>query len=176
MTSKCGEHKPLILVTLCGGGWHPETYKILERFPPGEFDFAYAYGHHSGVDGAARLPMPHAGSRYPIHYLGPTRPHPFRFVSNTARFLLSFAEAFRLVFRLRPQAVLALGTSTAIPLFVAAQCLRIPCVFVESLTRVERLSLTGRVLYRLGLADRFYVQWPQLRDSFDKAVFAGAVI
>lgn len=35
-------------------------------------------------------------------------------------------------------------------------------VFVESLCRVQSLSLTGRILYYL--ADRFVVQWPGLVD------------
>ena len=73
------QDKPLVLVTLFGGGWHRETCLILQRFPPDEFRFAYAYGHCRGVHGAARLAMPHPGPCYPIHYLGPTRKHPLRF-------------------------------------------------------------------------------------------------
>jgi UDP-N-acetylglucosamine:LPS N-acetylglucosamine transferase len=176
MDATKGTDKPLVLVALCGGGWHPETYKILERFPPDEFRFAYAYGHHSGVHGAERLPMPHPGPRYPIHYLGPTRKRPTRFISDTARFMLSFVEAYRLVSRLQPHAVLALGTSTAIPLFFAAKCLLIPSIFIESLTRVEQMSVTGRILYHLNLADRLYVQWPKLTEAFKGTTFAGAVL
>ncbi|HVP12752.1 MAG TPA: hypothetical protein VMV94_16375 [Phycisphaerae bacterium] len=176
MDATNGKDNPLVLVALCGGGWHPETYKVLERFPPDEFRFAYVYGHHSGAHGASRLPMPHPGPRYPIHYLGPTRKRPIRFFTDTARFMLSFVEAYRLVSRLQPHAILALGTSTAIPLFFAAKCLRIPSIFIESLTRVERMSVTGRILYRLGLADRLYVQWPGLQRSFKGTTFAGAVL
>jgi UDP-N-acetylglucosamine:LPS N-acetylglucosamine transferase len=168
--------KPLVLVTLCGGGWHPEMCRILDRFPPEEFRFAYAYGHCNGVHGAARLPVPHEGPRYPIHFLGPTRWRPRHLLTNPARLFLSFIEAYRLVSRLQPTAVLALGTSTAIPLFFAAKCLGVRSVFVESLTRVERLSMTGRIVRRLGLADRLYVQWPRLAERVNGAVFAGAVL
>jgi beta-1,4-N-acetylglucosaminyltransferase len=120
--------------------------------------------------------MPHPGPRYPIHYLGPTRKKPGRFITDTARFMLSFVEAYRLVSRLRPHAVLALGTSTAIPLFFAAKCLLIPSIFIESLTRVEQMSVTGRILYHLNLADRLYVQWPKLKETFQGTTFAGAVL
>lgn len=174
--NNCQPDRPLVLVTLCGGGWHPEMFRILDRFPPGEFRFAYAYGHCSGVHAAARLPMPYDGPRYPIHYLGPTRWRPRHILTNAVRLLLSFLEAYRLVARLRPHAVLALGTSTAIPLFCAAKCLGARNVFVESLTRVERLSMTGRIIRRLRLADRLYVQWPRLAQDVNGAVFAGAVL
>lgn len=36
-------------------------------------------------------------------------------------------------------------------------------LFVESFCRVEKLSLSGRLLY--PIADKFIVQWPQLLDD-----------
>ena len=175
MTDTQPSPAPLVLVALCGGGWHRETQRILERMPHGAFRFAYAYGHHSGVHGAARLAMPHAGPCFPIHYLGPTQRRWSRFLLNPLRLAASFVEAWRMVRRVRPSAVLALGTATAIPLFVAARCHGAACVFVESLTRVEKLSVTGAIVHRLRLADRFYVQWLGLAGQVRGAIFAGAV-
>ncbi len=176
MASVRADDKPLILVTLGGGGWHRETHLILEQYAPDEFRFAYVYGHHSGNHSTGRLPMPHPGPRYPMHYLGPTRKHPIRLITNTARFALSFIEAFRLVRRLRPAGILALGHPAAIPLFLAARIWRARCVFVESLTRVVDLSLTGRFVYHLRLAQRIYVQWPSLREKYARSTFAGTVL
>lgn len=168
--------KPLVLVTLFGGGWHREMRLILERFSPEEFRFAYVYGHVGGVHGAAQLSMPHPGPCYPIHYLGPTRKHLLRFLPNAARLILSFIEAFLLVRRLRPAAILALGTATAVPLFAAGRLFGSRCVFIESLTRVEQMSLTGRIVHRLRLADRLYVQWRKLEQHVAGTTYAGAVI
>jgi beta-1,4-N-acetylglucosaminyltransferase len=170
------DDRPLILVTLGGGGWHREMYQILERYSPDEFRFAYVYGYHSGNHSAGRLPMPHDGERYAVHYLGPTRKHRWRFITNSARFALSCLENFRLVWRLRPAAILALGHPAAIPLFVAAKVFRARCVFVESLTRVVRLSVVGQIVYHLHLAKQVYVQWPGLRQRYPRARFAGAVL
>ncbi len=176
MRAQDKKDKPLLLVTLCGGGWHPEMHRILERFEEGRYRYAYAYGHNNGVHGAAKLPMPHPGPRYPIHFLGPTRKHPIRFITNTARFVAGIFEAFAMLRRVRPDVVLALGTATAIPLCLAGKCMGIRCVFVESLTRVEQLSLTGRILYHLRLADRLYVQWENLLERFGRATYEGAVV
>lgn len=168
--------RPLVLVTLFGGGWHREIERILARIPADRFRFAYAYGYLGGVHGAAALPMPHPGERYAIRFLGPTRKSPWRFLSNPWRLAVSFVEAMRLVRRLRPNAVLALGTASSVPLFAAGRLFGARCVFVESLTRVERLSLTGRIVYRLRLADRVYVQWPHLAARLPRAAYAGAVV
>jgi beta-1,4-N-acetylglucosaminyltransferase len=44
-------------------------------------------------------------------------------------------------------------------------------VYVESIARVETLSLSGRLLYRT--ADHFLVQWPQLQAKYPRAQFVG---
>lgn len=176
MSENNSRELPLILVALCGGGWHRETVRILERFPRDEFRFAYAYGHQGGVHGASRLPVPFDGPCYPIHYLGPTRKSLSRFILNPIRFLSSIVEAFDIVGQLRPHAVFVVGAATAIPLFLAAKRFGAKCVFIESLTRVEKLSLTGRIVHRLRLADRLYVQWERLARELDGTQYAGAVL
>lgn len=171
-----GDARPLVLVTLCGGGWHREAHRVLEQFPVDQFRYAYVYGHCRGVHGAARLEMPHAGPRYPMHYLGPTRTRWFSRISNSARFARSMFEADRLVKRLRPAAIVAVGTAMAVPLFVAGRRHGAACVFVESLTRFRNLSATGRWVRRMRLADRLYVQWPQLQRMLPDTVYAGDVL
>jgi beta-1,4-N-acetylglucosaminyltransferase len=44
-------------------------------------------------------------------------------------------------------------------------------IYVESLSRVRRLSLTGRLMR--PLADLYFVQWEELRPAAPRAVFAG---
>ena len=46
--------------------------------------------------------------------------------------------------------------------------------FVESFARVQRLSLTGRLLY--PVADVFLVQWPALAKQYPRARYAGILI
>ena len=76
--------------------------------------------------------------------------------------------------RRRPDAILSTGAGIAVPFFLVGKLMRIRLVYVESITRSESLSLTGRLVYRL--ADRFFVQWPQLAAELDRADFAGGVI
>jgi len=168
--------KPLVLVTLAGGGWHLETRRIMERFPTSSARFAYVYGHHSGNHSAARLELPAPGERYPVSYLGPTRRTRFGFLSNAVRFVRSCVSAVALVARLRPDAVLSVGHPAAIPLCLAGKLLGARTVFVESLTRVVELSLTGRIMYHLRLADRLYVQWASLAERYPRSVHAGSVL
>jgi len=168
--------KRRLLVVLSGGGWHRQTVRFLEQFDPGEFEYFYVYGHHSGNHSTGKLPTPHPGPRLPMHYIGPTRKTAARFITNPLRLALSFVEAFRIIHRTRPDVVAVLGSALSVPLLTAAKLFRTKTVFIESLTRVEQLSRTGRLLYTLRLANRLYVQSPPLADRFPRTTFAGAVL
>ena len=70
------------------------------------------------------------------------------------------------------------GPGTCIPpaLLCFLCCLfgikQIKIIFVESLARVHRLSLSGRILY--WISDRFIVQWPYLQSS--RAEYHGRLV
>jgi len=79
--------------------------------------------------------------------------------------------AFLLLFRVAPDLILVNGPGTCLPICVAALLSRIlgimpytRVVFVESLCRVQTLSLTGKLLY--PVADLFCVHWPELQRKF----------
>jgi len=48
-------------------------------------------------------------------------------------------------------------------------------VYLESIARTRRLSLTGKILYNLRLPDTLLVQWPELLASYPRCRFAGRV-
>jgi beta-1,4-N-acetylglucosaminyltransferase len=98
---------------------------------------------------------------------GPTNRSLGNMVRNTAL-------AWRLLRRSRPDAILSTGAALAVPFFVVGRLLGITCVYVESVTRTESLSLSGRMVY--PLASRFFVQWPELAAKLPKATYAGAVL
>ncbi|XP_028290172.1 UDP-N-acetylglucosamine transferase subunit ALG14 [Gouania willdenowi] len=85
-----------------------------------------------------------------------------------------------LVFRLRPDVVLCNGPGTCVPLCVAALLLgilgmkKVVLVYVESICRVQNLSLTGKILY--PITDYFFVQWACLRDKYPRSIFLGRIV
>jgi beta-1,4-N-acetylglucosaminyltransferase len=46
-------------------------------------------------------------------------------------------------------------------------------VYIESIARVRKLSLSGLILYRLRVADSLLVQWPELQARYPRSVHAG---
>jgi UDP-N-acetylglucosamine:LPS N-acetylglucosamine transferase len=81
--------------------------------------------------------------------------------------------AFQVARTLRPSAVITTGAGVAVPFAWIGRLLAIPTVYVESVTRMEGLSLSARMIQ--PVARRVYVQWPELagkRRGFVGNVFA----
>jgi beta-1,4-N-acetylglucosaminyltransferase len=74
----------------------------------------------------------------------------------------------------RPVAVVSCGTGLTVPVFYAARFLGVKTVFIESMSRVESLSITGRLLQ--GKTDLFLVQWPELAEATQGAIYGGQLL
>jgi UDP-N-acetylglucosamine:LPS N-acetylglucosamine transferase len=98
--------------------------------------------------------------------------------SPTNRSLKNLIRNTRLAWRVlrsrRPEAILSTGAGLAVPFFLVGKLLGIRLVYVESVTRTESVSLSGRLVY--PLADRFFVQWPQPAERLRRAEYAGGVL
>jgi beta-1,4-N-acetylglucosaminyltransferase len=92
---------------------------------------------------------------------------------NLPNLLRNLVLAFRLVREQRPRAIVSTGAGVAVPFAVAGRLHGARVVYVESLTRVDKPSLTGRLIH--PLAHDFFVQWPELLPSFGKADHEGTV-
>ena len=48
-------------------------------------------------------------------------------------------------------------------------------VYIESIARVDSLSLSGKILYHLRMTDAFFVQWPHLQERFPRSRCCGSL-
>jgi UDP-N-acetylglucosamine:LPS N-acetylglucosamine transferase len=94
----------------------------------------------------------------------------------TPRDIGNFFRNLRLAHRVLrehdPDVVVSTGAGLALPFFLLGRLQRRRLVYVESITRVEKLALTGRLVY--PLSDAFFVQWAGLA-SRRRARFHGSV-
>ena len=98
--------------------------------------------------------------------------HPtVRSIPNLLRNLLL---ALRLLILHRPTMILTTGSGVAAPFLWLAWPLRIPTVFVESITRITKLSLTARMVR--PFTSQFLVQWPALADQVPGAQYHGRIV
>jgi beta-1,4-N-acetylglucosaminyltransferase len=100
-----------------------------------------------------------------IHAHGPTN-------RNIPNLLRNLRLAASLVRAERPSAILTTGAGVAVPFAWIGRLHDAPTVYVESLTRIDGLSLSARLI--APVATRLYAQWPELADlSAGRIRFAG---
>jgi UDP-N-acetylglucosamine:LPS N-acetylglucosamine transferase len=93
-----------------------------------------------------------------------------RSLKNLVRNLLL---AWRLLGAVRPRVLLTTGAGVAVPFAWLGRLRGVRIVYVESFTRIEGPSLTGRLVG--PIAHRAYVQWPEMQSLVPKSRYAGNV-
>jgi beta-1,4-N-acetylglucosaminyltransferase len=145
---------PLLLVCSCGGHLM-QLLEMRDAWQP--FDRVWVTFDKS--DARSLL----EGERV-VHAYGPTN----RSVRNLLR---NLALARRVLKVVRPSAMVTTGAGVAVPFAWLAWLARVPVVYVESFTRIDALSLSGRMIR--PVAERLYVQWPEASFAVRGARFAG---
>ena len=91
------------------------------------------------------------------------------------RILVNLWEAFHILRARRPQVILSTGAGPAVPFALVGRFIfGMKVIFVESITRVARPSLTGWIMY--WLATSFIYQWEELRRHFPKGRLGGPLV
>lgn len=81
--------------------------------------------------------------------------------------------AIRVLRRERPELIISSGAAVAVPFFLVGRLLGAKTVYVEVFDRVDKPTMTGRMLNRI--ADLFVVQWPEMLSVYKGAVDLGAI-
>jgi beta-1,4-N-acetylglucosaminyltransferase len=105
-----------------------------------------------------------AGERV-VHAFGPTN----RNIPNLLRNLRLAAGLLR---RERPVAIVSTGAGVAVPFAWIGRLRGIPVVYIESVTRITSLSLSGRMIK--PVATDLFVQWPELAETIHGARYEGS--
>lgn len=91
------------------------------------------------------------------------------------RLLLNIYEAYIILKRERPSAILSTGAGPVVPFALVGRWLfHSRIIFVETFTRVGRPSLAGRIMY--WLAHDFFYHWPSQSKYFPSGVCGGPML
>ena len=95
------------------------------------------------------------------------RQHPLKVIKVLLR-------CITIALRERPQVVISTGAAAGCIECFMCKLIGAKIIWVDSITNVERLSLSGRLVRHI--ADLFLVQWPELARKYKNVQFAGTVI
>lgn len=91
------------------------------------------------------------------------------------KFIYNLYEAYKILRKERPKIIFSTGAGPVVPFAVIGKLLfRTKIIYVETITRVTKPSMTGKIMYHL--ADKFYYQWEGLRKYFPDGIYSGLVL
>jgi UDP-N-acetylglucosamine:LPS N-acetylglucosamine transferase len=155
---------PKVLAILGEGGHTKEILILVDLMGPA-YRYEYVVTHQDPLS-AAKIRI--AG---PIHRVTRPRSKDDNAIVAAGKLLRCALQALGVLRRSRPDALLTSGPALAVPFAFWARLLGVRVIFVETGSRVRRLSLTGRLMR--PLAHLFFVQWPQLREQHPAGIYAG---
>ena len=199
-----GSSRPLRAMVVLGSGGHTaEMFALLRavdhrRYAPRTYVLAatdvtsaakiHAHEARVGSALAARADVSDAelerATDHDVASLPRSREVGQNYAHSAVTTLRAILHALALVRRERPDVVLCNGPGTCVPVAIAAFAARCACglragpavVYVESVARTTTISLSGWIVYALGLADAVFVQWEGLLKKYPRAKYAGRVV
>ncbi|MEE3718041.1 sugar transferase [Tumidithrix elongata RA019] len=91
---------------------------------------------------------------------------------NLPNLIRNLGLAFSVVRRQRPELILSTGAGVAVPFLLAAKWFcKSQVIFVESKTRLKNISLSARILKKLGALDLLVVRSEAIADIYPQSVY-----
>lgn len=172
-----GQEKPIlnqkkIIVAITGGGFQWQSKELLKRLGN-----TYEYHFVSLSYPTWKLKIRNMPKEGEVHYISiVTTMGDKDLWKKFKNVLRCLRDAYKFFRKVNPSAIICIGTSVAIPLCFWAKCFGKKAIFIESITRVTKPSLTGKIISTLRLCDRFYVQWPEAVNLYRGAIYRGTVL
>lgn len=101
---------------------------------------------------------------YPCYY--PTNRNIFNLIRNT--FL-----AIKILLKEKPDLIISSGAAVAVPFFGFGKLMGAKLIYIEVFDRIDKPTVTGKLVY--PIADRFIVEWDEMKKVYPKAVNFGSI-
>lgn len=88
-------------------------------------------------------------------------------------FMGVFFKSISHFFKIKPDIIVSTGAGCVIPMFLIGKLFGKKLIFIETFSRTDSKTLTGKVCYLF--ADTFIVQWEGLLNLYPKAKYFGPI-
>jgi len=174
-TESSSEHapRPRVLVVLGAGGHTRQMLRLVDLLGS-DYDYIYVLPDYDQISAnKIRIPGPVYRIKQPREKKHGRTDGPLQVMMKMPGALKT---AWDILGRERPDLVIGAGPSLQIPIAIAAKLRGVPHIFIETASKIEFLSFTARIIYRLRLYDRFYEQWESLAEMYPRARYAGRLL
>lgn len=86
-----------------------------------------------------------------------------------------FIKSLVIFFIERPDVVISTGVLSAIPMLMIGHFFKKKVIYIESFAKITSPTMTGKLIYKKHIADRFYVQWESMKEFYPNAIYLGGI-
>ncbi len=187
-----------LLVVIGSGGHTAEMVHILRSFLSDEKkkknsrdfsnlfpkrEYVFAVSDRTSVAKIERFEREEVkAGEYRNHFVPRAREVGQSYFTSIFTTLMAFWQSCKVYLKTKPDAILANGPGTCVPVILACFIGKVfgynstcKVMYVESVARTRRMSLSGRLCYGLRLADVVFVMWPQLKEKYPRSRYCGRI-
>lgn len=89
------------------------------------------------------------------------------------KFFYLFCTSLNIFLREKPDVIISTGALATIPICLIAKLFKRRLIFIESFSKINSSTLTGKLLYKYS--DLFLIQWEDLRKYYPNAKYGGGI-
>ena len=87
--------------------------------------------------------------------------------------IINMRRAWKILRKEKPDLIVSSGAAAAVPFFYLGKLFKAKTVYIEVFDRIDKPTITGKMVY--PVADRFIVQWEEMKSVYKKAVNLGSI-
>ena len=101
--------------------------------------------------------------------------YPLYYPSNRSvkALLINTFRAVKILRKEKPDLIISSGAAPAIPFFYIGKLMGARLIYIEVFDRINQATITGKICYKV--ADRFIVQWEEMKDIYPNAINLGSI-
>ena len=87
--------------------------------------------------------------------------------------IINTIKAIKIIPKERPDLIISSGAAPAIPFFYIGKLFGAKTIYIEVFDRIDISTMTGKMIY--PIADKFIVEWEEMKKVYPKAVNLGSI-
>lgn len=89
-------------------------------------------------------------------------------------FLILFKSIY-IFLKEKPDVIISTGVLCAIPMLFIGHIFKKKVIYIESFAKIDSPTMTGKLIYKKHIADRFYVQWESMKKYYPDSIYLGGI-
>ena len=91
------------------------------------------------------------------------------------KMFIIFVQSLIIFLKEKPDVIISTGVLAAIPMLFIGHVFKKKVIYIESFAKINSPTMTGKLINKKHIANRFYVQWETMKEFYPDAVYLGGI-